>query len=438
MRTPISLRVSLTPRAALAGLLALPVVVLWPRWWVVLLLAALWALVLLADAFAAPEPRRIQVQRRLPAQVRLGGTVTGRLLVTNPTARAARLEIRDAWNPTAGLAEQRSTLTVPSRERRGIEQAFTPTRRGEHSSRTLLVASVGPLGLARRTAAVDTPGRLLALHPFGARRHLPSRVQRLREIEGLSAIHQRGQGTEFDSLRDFVDGDDVRSIDWRATARRRSVVVRTWRPERDRHVLIVVDTSRTAAGRLGDSTRLDAAFDAALLLTALAGQAGDRVDLVCVDRIPHLSVVGSSRTTVLHDMVSATAGVHPALVETDWERAASTITDRTRRGSLVVLITPVDPAVVHTGLLPVAARLAKDHPLVVASVSDPALGELAAGREDVEALYIAAAAEQARQESAGVAAALERAGAHVVDAPPERAPQALADAYLALKAAGRL
>src|SRR5699024_12350912 len=111
--------------------------------------------------------------------------------------------------------------------------------------------------------------------------------------------------------------------------------------------------------------------------------------------------------------------------------------ERSRRGSLVVLITPVEASVVHTGLLPVAARLAKDHPLRVASVADPAREELAAGRGDLEAVYRAAAAERARAERTGVSHALERVGAHVVDAPPERAPQALADAYLAPKAAGR-
>lgn len=432
------MRISPTPRAALAALLAVPVIVLWPRWWVLTLLAALWVLVVLADALTAPSPRKLAVRRESPAQVRLGGSAAGRLLLTNPTGRGADLALRDAWNPTAGLAAPRTTVQIPARERRAIAQEFTPTRRGEHSSRALLLTSRGPLGLGLRTARADAPGRMLALHPFGARRHLPSRVQRLRELEGLAAIHQRGQGTEFDSLRDFVDGDDVRSIDWRATARRRSVVVRTWRPERDRHVLLVVDTSRTSAGRLGEATRLDAAFDASLLLTALAGQAGDRVDLLCVDRIPHVSVLGSARTAVLHDMVAATAGVHPALVETDWERAAAAIDARTRRGSLVVLLTPVEPSVIRSGLLPVAARLAKDHPLVIASVADPALEELAASRGDLEAVYQAAAAEQARAERRGAALALERVGAHVVDAPPERAPQALADAYLALKAAGRL
>ena len=432
------MRLSPTPRAALVALLALPVIVLWPRWWVLVVLVVLWATVVLADALRAPDPRRIRVRRETPTQVRLGNTVTGRLLLTNPLSRALSLEVRDAWNPTAGLAAQRTALRVPAQERRAVPQSFTPTRRGEHWSRALLLASRGPLGLARRTANVAAPGRLLALHPFGARRHLPSRVQRLREIGGLAAVHQRGQGTEFDSLRDFVDGDDVRSIDWRATARRRSVVVRTWRPERDRHVLIVVDTSRSAAARLGEATRLDAALDAALLLTALAGQAGDRVDLICVDRIPHLSVIGSTRTTVLHDMVTSTATVDPAMVETDWELAASTISERARRGALVVLLTPVEASVIHGGLLPVAARLARDHPLVVASVADPALELLAAGRGDVESVYRAAAAERSRAERTGVSRVLERAGAHVVDASPDRAPQALADTYLALKAAGKL
>src|SRR5699024_5755624 len=155
------MRISLTPRAALVALLALPVIVLWPRRWVLGVLAAAWAAVVLADALRAPDPRRFQVRRQAPSQVRLGNTVTGRLLLTNPTARTGSLEVRDAWNPTAGLAAQRSALTVPARERRAVPQSFTPTRRGEHRSRTLLIASRGPLGLARRTARAEAPGRLL-------------------------------------------------------------------------------------------------------------------------------------------------------------------------------------------------------------------------------------------------------------------------------------
>lgn len=433
------MRLRPTPRVALVALAGLLPVVLWPSWITLLVLLVLLAGVLVGDALLAAPPAALGVRRDLVGQVRLGTTARGRLLVTNGGRRRAVLRIRDAWDPTAGLGDdQRARLVVPAGERRATDQEFLPTRRGEHRSRAVVLASRGPLGLAERVATREVPGRIMALHAFGSRRHLPSRVRRLRELEGLAAVHQRGQGTEFDALRDFVDGDDVRSIDWRATARRRSVVVRTWRPERDRHVLIVVDTSRTAASRVGDAPRLDAALDASLLLTALTAQAGDRVDLLCIDRIPHVSVTGSSARTVLHDVVAATAPVHPALVETDWEMAAARIRERARKGALVVLVTPVEPAAVQLGLLPVAARLAREHPVIVASVADPALRDLAGGRTDADAVYRAAAAEQSIAERAGVAAALGRAGVHVVDEPPDQLPQSLADAYLALKAAGRL
>ena len=142
----------------------------------------------------------------------------------------------------------------------------------------------GPLGLACRQATLDVPGTVRSLPAFESRKHLPSRLARLRDLDGRAAVRVRGQGTEFDSLREYVRGDDVRSIDWRASARNRSVVVRTWQPERDRRVVLVLDTSRVAAGRIGDVPRLDSAMDAALLLAALAARAGDRVDFLAGDR----------------------------------------------------------------------------------------------------------------------------------------------------------
>ncbi|MFC0674482.1 DUF58 domain-containing protein [Brachybacterium hainanense] len=432
------MRISPTVPGALSALLATPFLVLWPSAWTLLACTLAWLALLGIDVLRTPDPRRVAVRREAPGQLRLGTSATGRLLLTNPGRAPMQLHVRDAWNPTAGLARQREHLRIPGGERRAISQVFTPTRRGEHSSRALVIDSRSPFGLMRRSARPAVPGRMLALHAFGSRRHLPSRVRRLRELEGLAAVHQRGQGTEFDSLRDFVDGDDVRSIDWRATARRRSVVVRTWRPERDRHVLIVVDTSRTSAARIGEGPRLDAALDGALLLTALATEAGDRVDVLCIDRIPHVSVSGSSPRTVLHDVVAATSPVQPALVETDWEQVAAQIERRTRRQALVVLLTPVEPSVVEQGLLPVVSRLSAAHPVVIASVADPSLAQLAAGRADAEAVYRAAAASRTMLERDAVSQLLTRAGAHVVDAGPDSLPQALADRYLLLKAAGRL
>src|SRR5690606_29512510 len=178
----------------------------------------------------------------------------------------------------------RHRVDLPDGEARRLVTPLRPTRRGDRRADRVTIRSFGPLGLAARQVSVQVPGRLRVLPEFASRRHLPSRLARLRELDGRTAVQVRGAGTEFDSLREYVIGDDVRSIDWRATARRAEVVVRTWRPERDQRVLVVVDTSRTSAARIGDVPRIDASIEAALLLSALASRAGDRVDLIAYDR----------------------------------------------------------------------------------------------------------------------------------------------------------
>src|SRR5699024_12023432 len=125
------------------------------------------------------------------------------------------------------------------------------------------------------------------------------------------------QGSEFDSLRDYVPGDDVRSIDWRATARGEGVVVRTWRPERDRRLLVVLDTGRTSSGRVGDTTRLDHAMDAALLLSALAGTAGDRADCLAHDRRVRALGKAVGRGSQVSRIVEALAVLAPEPGESD-------------------------------------------------------------------------------------------------------------------------
>jgi uncharacterized protein (DUF58 family) len=251
-------------------------------------------------------------------------------------------------------------------------------------------------------------------------------------------VQIRGAGTEFDSLRDYVRGDDVRSIDWRATARRSAVVVRTWRPERDRRVMLVLDTSRTAAGRVGDEPRLDAAMDAALLLAALASRAGDRVDLLAVDRRVRARVEGASSSSLLSALVTAMAPLEAELVEADWSMAVGAVQARLSQRALVVLLTPLEAAAVEEGLLPVLPTLTRRHQVVVASVADPEVVAMARQRSDADDVYAAAAAERAGLERERVIRLLTRLGVEVVDAPPEELAPELADRYLALKAAGRL
>ena len=403
----------------------------------------LWGLACLAlvllDALLAPNPDRLVIERADIGPVRLGEPTTSQLTVTNPTRRAIRGQLRDAWQPSAGSRGERHTLKLPGGERRRFVTGLRPTRRGDRAADRVTIRSRGPLGLAARQRSYDVPGVVRALPPFASRKHLPSRLASLRQLDGRSAVRIRGQGTEFDSLRDYVEGDDVRSIDWRATARRRTVVVRTWQPERDRRVILMLDTSRTAAGRIADQPRLDAAMDAALLLAALASRAGDRVDFLAGDRwIRARMAAAANRTTMLNDLVQAMAPLEPALLEASWPTLASAISNVSRRRSLVVLLTPLEPAAINESLLPTLASLTAHHRVVLASVADPQLPALAEARTTTRQVYAAAAAERTLAMRERTAAVLRRLGVDVLDAPPEQLPPKLADHYLMLKAKGLL
>jgi uncharacterized protein (DUF58 family) len=296
----------------------------------------------------------------------------------------------------------------------------------------------GPLGLAARQLTIDVPGTVRSLPPFESRKHLPSRLARLRELDGRSAVRIRGAGTEFDSLREYVRGDDVRSIDWRASARNRNVVVRTWQPERDRRVVLVLDTSRVSAARIGDVPRLDAAMDAALLLAALAARAGDRVDFLAGDRRVRARVRAAGARDIAARLQDAMADLDPVIAEADWSALAGEVNRLGRQRALVVLLTPLEPSSVIESLLPVLPALLKHHRVVVASVQDPALGEMTEQRASLGEVYAAAAAARVVQQRRRASEILGALGVHVVDADADRLPPALADHYLALKARGLL
>jgi uncharacterized protein (DUF58 family) len=378
---------------------------------------------------------RLQRERSTPVRLTERGETV--LMIANTGRRALRGLVRDAWVPSAGAAPRSQVVVVPRGERRRVTTTLVPTRRGERRTGRVTVRSYGPLGLGARQRQLVAPGTLQVLPAFASRRFLPEKLSRLRQIDGAVLMRQRGQGSEFDSLRTYVIGDDVRAIDWRATARSRDLVVRTWRPERDRHIVLAIDTGRSSAARLGDEPRLDASLDASLLLGALAARAGDRIALVAADTAVRARLGLTAGRDVLPRLVGALAPLEPALVETDPQLLAAEVLRQVSKRSLVVLFSALDTAA-DTGLLPAARVLAARHEVIVASASDPALARLAAARSDAADVYAAAAAELTVARRAAVVEQLGRLGAHVVDAGTDVFASKVADAYLDLKAAGRL
>ena len=438
----------LTGRSALVALLCVLPIALspWPSTVFVMLGVALLAVVSV-DVVLAASPRNLRFHRDGDTSARLGQPVEAQLGVTNTGRRRFRGLVRDAWPPSARAEPRAHAVDILPARQQSLVTHLRPMRRGDQQSAVVTARSVGPLGLAGRQSSHRVPWQIRILPPFLSRKHLPSRLAKLREIDGMIPVLIRGQGTEFDSLREYVVGDDVRSIDWRATARRADVVVRTWRPERDRRVVLVLDTGRTSAGRVGvDPTaadpggwpRLDWSMDAALLLAALASRAGDHVDFLAHDRVLRAGVHNASRTELLALLVNAMAPLQPALVESDAAAMVAAVLRRTRPQALVVLLTDLNASALDEGLMPVLPQLSAKHKVIVAAVADPRVDALAAGRADPAQVYDAAAAERSRNERREIAARLRRSGVDVVDAPPEDLAPALADRYLAMKAAGKL
>lgn len=409
------------------------------------------------DLAQCARPQDLEFTRDGDTNARLGAQARVGLTVRNTGKRPLQGVLRDAWMPSAGNRSGAASYEGTDQTRPGhlpveprypvdlapgaaqrIETLLTPTRRGDRTPDLVTVRSIGPFGLAGRQVSREVPWRVRVLPPFHSRKHLPSRLLQLRETDGRTPVLIRGQGSEFDSLREYVIGDDVRSIDWRATARRNDVVVRTWRPERDRHVVIVLDTSRTSAGRVGDEPKLDSAMDAALLLAALATRAGDRVDLLAYDSELRTAVAGAMPGRTLALFSDAMAVLEPSLVELDGATLARHLLAHVRRRSLIVLLTSLDPASIHEGLLPELRQLTRKHTVLLASVADPRIAELAGARGDANAVFAAASAELALSVRRNTADVLGRHGIEVVDAVPAKFAPALADKYLELKAKGRL
>ncbi|MFY1636123.1 DUF58 domain-containing protein [Solwaraspora sp. WMMB335] len=441
----------------------------WPQPWLGLIVVTgtVVALASVDVAMAAPL-RDLALRRDGDRTCWLGGSATVTLRLRNGSRRQLRAQLRDAWPPSA-TARPGADPVVPSGpgprahasssgpvpvagvvwhvdlapgETAALPAVLTPTRHGDRLAGPVGVRSFGPLRLAFRQhhQRPATPRWTLRVLPrFDSRRLLPEKVARLRVIDGMRAARGRGQGTEFDNLREYVVGDDVRSIDWRASARRTDLLVRTWRPERDRRVVVVLDTGRTAAVRIGDQTRLDVAIDAGLLLASLAHRAGDQVDLLAVDATVRAAVAGAGRQVLLPRLVDALAPLQPTLVETDFELVAGEVLRRERKRALVVLCTALEPGALGDGLLPVLPRLAARHQVVVAAVRDPALTDLTTTPvREIDDVYAAAAAWRTITERDRVAAALSRHGVLVMDAPAPAFASRLADIYLHLKLLGRL
>lgn len=416
------------------------------------------------DWARAPHPERLTVTRDAPSVITHGAPAGVAWTVHNPTGRRLRVALADDLPPALGAPTRRATVTVPPRGRARGRVALHPQRRGRFVLGRVTLRVTGPWGLAARQRWRLLAGAVTVYPPFPSRPEIELRLRRARQLlPGERTVRQRGSGMDFDSLRDYTVDDEVRRIDWAATARSSQAIVRTYRADRNQTVLVLVDCGRTMAALVGATTtgdartaaptdpepgtpgvdgpipRLEHAIDAAQGVTRLATGMGDRVGLVAyADRVLAM-VPPRAQADHLRQVTATLAGVGARLVESDHAAAfATTLRRFPRRCLLLVLTELANEAAVQT-LLPALTLVRQRHLVVVGSVRDPIVERWRTDPSDsVEQVYRRAAAIRALDQRAATAAQLRAAGTTVVDAPPGDLATAMADAYLDTKAIGRL
>lgn len=406
----------------------------------------------LLDWAAGVSPRRIEIERELPAVVALDTTAPVVWRVRNPSGRQIHLRLADDLVPSLRPTSRRAALTLPGNARVSARTEVNPSRRGLFQLAGVTVRVDGPLRLMARQARLPLPAALRVYPPFRSRREAELRMDRSHHLQvGLRAAQGRGGGTEFDSLREYSSDDEFRRIDWAATARARKPIVRTYRAERNQTVLVLLDTGRTMAGRVALSShladasaaetipRLDHAMDAVMMMTAVATRLGDRTGLVCFgDRVRSVVPPHSGRHQ-LQAVTEAMYRLQPQLAESDYRGAFAETLTRFRRRALLILLTELASQAVGETLLPALPMIARTHLVLIAAVRDPQVEQWA--REipsDAGAAFRKAAAVQSLDRRARTVAQLRGLGAVVIDAPPGRLAPELADAYLTAKATARL
>ncbi len=228
-------------------------------------------------------------------------------------------------------------------------------------------------------------------------------------------------------------------MDWSATARAGKAIVRTYRAERNQTVISLLDNGRIMAGRAADVPRVEHAMDAVMMLTAVATRLGDRAGMVAFDRDVRAIVAPGHGRDQLGRVTEAMYELEPVLAESDYRGAFAATLARFRRRAMLVLFTDLVTEAVGETLIPALPLISRNHLVVVAAVQDPQVVQwaLATPRDGVSS-YRKAAAVAALEERRRTTARLRSLGATVVDAPPGQLAPQLADAYLRVKATGRL
>ena len=359
---------------------------------------------------------QVKVTRQLADRLSLGRENLVTLRVETGE-RSTNVQIRDFYPPGFGADPEVLRVTLPANTQQDLSYKVFPRQRGEFNWGQIQVRQQGAWGLAWRDRSIPQTQTVVVYPDLIGLRSLSVRLT-LQMSGNLRRMKRSGMGTEFAELREYSTGDDPRLINWKATARRSSLLLRVLEPEQEQTLIVLLDRGRLMTAQVQGLTRFDWGLNAALAL-ALAGlHRGDRVGMGVFDRQMHLWTPPERGQRQLSKLIEQVTPIHPVLLEPDYLGAVSTVTRQQTRRALVVLITDVIDKTASAELLSAMGHLTPRYLPFCVTLRDPQVDRQAQTfTTEIDSTYSRAVALDLLAQRQVAFASLKQRGVLVVDAP---------------------
>lgn len=431
--------------------LVLGLVWLVPAWWFSRFIYAmlLWDLLFFAvwtwDLLRLPAPDQLEMRRVWSLRPTLAVPSYVKIAVRNFGRVSVHARIVDETPAALQLTPAEVELDVPAGASAESQYPILPSQRGDANLNRIFVRYQSALRIAERWAVANAPQTVTVFPNLDEAKQHTLYLIRSRQVElEKRRRRQRGQGREFDSLREYREGDELRDISWTATARRNHLVTRVFQIERSQAVWIVLDAGRLLRAKVAEPGRiaiskLDYAANAALSLAQIAMHCGDRVGLLAYGRNIQQNLNAARGPHQMRAIVEALAHIRGEAGEADHGRAVHILLSEQKRRSLIVWITDFAETATTPEVLEFAMHMANRHLIVFAAMGQPDLNALAAATpETTEDMYRHVAALEIADRRSALLGALRQRGVLVLELMPGMLASSLVNQYMDVKERGLL
>ena len=393
------------------------------------------------DSWNSKLPAKVQIERHFGGRFAVGAETEVRIEVANHTARDINLLVKDEYPPQMKLAGSREArLNIEAQTSAALVYGLTPPKRGRFEFGLIAVRYLSRWRLAWRQ---DRFGEVSAVKVYpNMRRAREAELKALGARSFVAARRKsqwRGEGRDFESLRDYVRGDEMRHISWTATARRGKLVTRQYQMERDQTILIALDAGRLMTARIENETKLDSAVHAALALMSAAARAGDNAGLLVFGRRIKAYLPPTRGAEHLDAALEALHAIEPEMIEPSYSRAFEYISANSRRRSLVVVLTDLVDEEGSRELLTSLKLLRPRHlPLVVTIADRDLKAVVRESPENEREMFTQSVAEEIMHLREAALRLVESQGGLALDVTAAVLAPKLLETYLRVKERGML